>query len=108
LTPIATPSLLLEFEEVMKRREQREVTGLRLADVDQMLGVLAVAIEPVAVPLRWRPQLRDPEDELGLEAVVNGRADALVTDNVKDFRDIAPHFGIQIARPGDLLEQLRS
>jgi hypothetical protein len=41
------------------------------------------------VHLRWRPQLRDPDDELVLEAAVNGRADALVTDNVKDFRDVA-------------------
>jgi len=41
------------------------------------------------VHLRWRPQLRDPDDGLVLEAAVNGRADALVTDNVKDFRDVA-------------------
>jgi hypothetical protein len=40
---------------------------LSLADVDRVLGVLAVAIEPVAVHLRWRPQLRDPDDELVLE-----------------------------------------
>ncbi len=108
LTPLATPSLFLEYEEVLKRPEQREVSGLSLADVDRVLGVLAVATEPVAVHLRWRPQLRDPDDELVLEAAVNGRADALVTYNVKDFRDVAPRFGVRIARPVDLLEELRS
>jgi len=42
------------------------------------------------------------------EAVVNGRANALVTYNVRDFRDVAPRFGVRIARPVDLLEELRS
>src|SRR4051812_10417246 len=84
LTPLAAPSLFLEYEEVLKRPEQREVSGLSLADVDRVLGVLAVTVH-----LRWRPQLRDPDDELVLEVAVNGRADALVTDNVKDFRDVA-------------------
>jgi predicted nucleic acid-binding protein len=108
LTPLATPSLFLEYEEVLKRPEQREVSNLSLADVDRVLGVLAVAIELVAVHMRWRPQLKDPNDELVLEAAVNGRADALVTYNVGDFRDVAPHFGVRIARPVDLLEELRS
>src|SRR5215213_7932296 len=108
LTPLATSSLFLEYEEVLKRPEQREVSGLSLADVDRVLSVLAVAIEPVAVHLRWRPQLRDPDEELVLEAAVNGRADALVTYNVRDFRDVAPRFGIRVARPVDLLEELRS
>src|SRR4051794_25939631 len=107
LTPLATPSLFLEYEEVLKRPEQREVSKLSLADVDRVLGVLAVAIEPVAVHMRGRPQLKDPDDELVLEAAVNGRADALVTYNVRDL-DVAPRFGVRIARPVDLLEELRS
>ena len=41
---------------------------------------------------RWRPQLKDTEDELVLEAAVNGQADALVTHNVRDFLDAARLF----------------
>jgi predicted nucleic acid-binding protein len=37
LTPLATPSLFLEYEEVMKRPEQRELSNLSLADVDWVL-----------------------------------------------------------------------
>ena len=71
------------------------------------MGALAVAIEPVEVHLRWRPQLRDPDDELVFEAAINGRADALVTHNVRDFRDAAQRFGLRIARPSELLKELR-
>ena len=42
-------------------------------------------IEPVETHFMWRPQLRDPADELVLEAAVNGRAEALVTFNRRDF-----------------------
>ena len=93
---------------MLKRSEQRQVSGLSLADVDRVLGVLAVAIEPVEVHMRWRPQLRDPDDELVFEAAVNGRADALVTYNVRDFRDAARRFGVRIARPAELLKELMS
>lgn len=108
LIPLATPSLFLEYEEVLKRSEQRQVSGLSLAELDRVLGVLAVAIEPVEVHMAWRPQLRDPDDELVFEAAVNGRADALVTYNVRDFRDAARRFGVRIARPAELLEELTS
>lgn len=106
LIPLATPSLFLEYEEVLKRPEQRDASGLSLAEVDRVLNVLAIAIEPVEVHLRWRPQLRDADDELVLEAAINARADALVTYNVRDFQVAASRFGIRIARPAELLKEL--
>jgi predicted nucleic acid-binding protein len=42
-------------------------------------------IEPVKVHFEWRPQSRDPHDEMVIAAALNGRADALVTFTVKDF-----------------------
>src|SRR3954452_22943235 len=74
LTPLATPSLFLEYEEALKRPEQREVPGLSRADVARVRAGRAVATEPVAVHMRWRPHLKDPDDELALELVLNGRA----------------------------------
>lgn len=106
LTMLATPSLFLEYEDVLKRSEQREVTGLTLADVDELLVELAALIEPVDVHLLWRPQLRDADDEMVLEAAINGRADALVTYNIRDFSDAAPRFGVRLMRPADLLKEL--
>lgn len=92
---------------MLKRPEQRSVSGLILADIDRALAALAVAIEPVDVRFVWRPQLSDPNDEMVLEAAVNGRADALVTHNLGDFATAAPRFGLLVIPPGNLLERIR-
>lgn len=107
LVPLATPALFLEYEGVLKRPEQRAVSGLTLAQVDAALAALASAIEPVEVRFTWRPQLPDADDEMVLDAAVNGRADALLTYNVDDFARAAPRFGLTVVRPGELLERTR-
>jgi hypothetical protein len=52
---------------VLLRAEQRPATNMSEADVEGFLGALASAAEPVGISFRWRPQLRDPADELMLE-----------------------------------------
>ena len=107
LVLLATPALFLEYEEVLKRPEQREVSGLTLAQVDAALAALAGAVEPVEAHFAWRPQLADPDDKMVLDVAVNGRADALVTHNLADFAQAAPRFGLALLRPGELLERMK-
>lgn len=108
LVPLVTPALFLEYEAVLKRPEQRQVHGLDLDAIDRFLAALAAASEAVRISFQWRPQLRDANDEMVLETALNGRADALVTHNVKDFAAVAPRFGLRILRPGELLKEIRS
>jgi putative PIN family toxin of toxin-antitoxin system len=103
---LATPPLFLEYEDVLKRPEQLAVSNLSLTDVDTALDALAALIEPVEAHLSWRPQLSDPDDEMVLEAAINGRADALVTYNTVHFRTAAARFGVRLARPADILHEV--
>jgi putative PIN family toxin of toxin-antitoxin system len=103
---LATPALFLEYEEVLKRPEQRAIHHLNDRQIEGFLAALASAIEPVTVHIAWRPQLRDPSDEMVLEAAINGRADALVTFNVKDFISAAHRFGLSVLRPADVLDKV--
>ena len=106
---LATPALLFEYEEVLKRAEQRIAHGLSAEEIDLFLQALASACEPVDIRFQWRPQLSDADDqEIVLETAVNGRADALVTHNVRDFRSAAEKFGLRVLRPGELLAERRS
>jgi predicted nucleic acid-binding protein len=56
----------------------------------------------------WRPQLRDPGDELVLEAAVNGRANAIVTFNHRDFAEVPMRFSVEVLAPVDALRRIKS
>ena len=82
--------------------------GLDEAGVDRFLAALASACQPVEISFQWRPQLADADDEMVLEAAVNGHADAIITHNVKDFVLAVGRFGMRVLRPGELLQEMRS
>jgi len=97
----------LEYEDVLKRSEHRLAHGLAPEAIEEFLAKLAALIEPVEVHFQWRPQSRDPNDEMVLEAAINGRADALVTYNLADFAGPAERFRISVLRPGELLKKVK-
>ena len=106
--PLVATALFLEYEAVLRRPEQVEVHGLSAIALDRFFAEFAALSEPVDVHFVWRPQLSDMNDELVLEAAVNGRADALLTYNVKDFGDAAQRLGVRVISPGQLLVEMRS
>lgn len=107
LVPLVSTALFLEYEDVLQRPEQREVHGLDMSTVSKTLKELAALCEAVEPHFSWRPQLSDPGDEMVLEVALNGRADCIVTHNVRDFREAVPKFGIPVLTPGALLERIK-
>lgn len=99
----ASPALWLEYESVLKRDSIRDLHGFSVQRIDQFLSALAVWVHPVSLHYIWRPQLRDPGDEMVLEAAVNGQVSALVTHNVRDFSAAAPKFSLQVLTPAHLI-----
>ncbi len=104
VTMCCSPALFLEYEDVLTWAEQLAASGLQRADVDAILNELASLISPVTTHYQWRPQLRDPSDEMVLEAAVNAQALAIVTYNVKDFKP-AQRFGILVLNPEQTFQQ---
>ena len=98
--------LMLEYEAVLKRPEHLALGHRTLAMTDAFLDAFSLTIEPVHLHVLWRPQLRDPADEMVLETALNGRADALITLNVDDFSP-ASHFRLAIIPPGAFLRRLQ-
>ncbi len=97
---------MLEYEAVLTRTEHLEASGLSAAEVNLVLDALAAVGEPVRLPFHWRPILRDPNDDMVLEAAVNGGADGLVTFNERDFLPIRAEFNIRVFSPRDLVRKL--
>jgi len=105
VVPLVSTPLFLEYEDVLKRPEQLEAMAVAAAGIDDFLAAFASASEAVEIHYRWRPQVRDPGDEMVLETAINGRAAALVTFNLRDFAASGRNFGIPLMRPGDALKR---
>jgi putative PIN family toxin of toxin-antitoxin system len=101
-----SPALFLEYEDVLKRPSQLGIFELTISDVDDILADLATLLVPIDTHYQWRPQLRDPSDEMVLEAAVNASASAIITFNVRDFGP-AKSFGLDVLTPQQAFAQFR-
>jgi putative PIN family toxin of toxin-antitoxin system len=108
LEAVASIPMLFEYEAVWMLPEQRQATGMTVEEVGFFLDGLAALLLPVVPYFLWRPLLRDPDDEMVLDAAVNGRADAIVTFNVQDFLPEARQFQLAVWTPREALRRLRS
>jgi putative PIN family toxin of toxin-antitoxin system len=100
--------LMFEYEAVLSRPEHLAASGANAEDVSDVLDGLAAVGQHVKLAFRWRPALRDPNDDMVLETAVNGQADGIVTFNAQDFRPVAGRFGCRVMRPGEFLRLLAS
>ncbi len=106
-TLLLSVALVLEYESICKAPAQRVASGLEESEVGSIVSALCAVAEPVRSRFLWRPQLRDPADEMVLEAAINGNANALVTFNRRDFGDAAQRFGMELLSPQQVLQRMR-
>jgi predicted nucleic acid-binding protein len=97
---LVSTSLLIEYEAVMTRPAHLAASGLSEGDVGALLDAVAGIAQQVQLSFLWRPQLRDADDDMVLEAAANGGADAIVTFNIRDFEGPCSRFGIDVMKPG--------
>ena len=102
----ASVSLFMEYEAVCLRPPHGLAAGLTPQQVNLFVDALAHLVEPVEVHFLWRPQLRDPADELVLEAAVNASATALLTFNMRHFTIAAERFKLNVVQPGEFLRSI--
>lgn len=105
---LASVSLMVEYEAVCRLAEHRLAAGLSEDDVGTFLDAIAAMAVPVESHFLWRPQLRDPGDEFVLEASINGRADWIVTFNLRDYGPVPARFGIEVMRPSTALRRIKA
>jgi putative PIN family toxin of toxin-antitoxin system len=105
---LANVALALEYEATCRLPEHRLAAGLDLDQVGVFVDAVLAMAEPVETHFIWRPQLRDPADELVLEAAVNGRAAAIVTFNRRDFSVAPAGFGIDVLTPAEAIGRIRT
>jgi len=106
-TLLVSVPLAMEYEAVCSEAEHQLAAGVNEREVGIFLDAVLAMAEPVKAHFLWRPQLRDPGDEMVLETAVNGQAHELVTFNVRDFGDVPERFGIEVMIPSEAIRRVR-
>jgi putative PIN family toxin of toxin-antitoxin system len=102
----ASVALVLEYEAVVTRAEHLEAGGLTAVEALVVIDALAAAARPVEIHFRWRPQLRDVDDEMVLETAINAQDRTIVTFNKRDFAHVADRFDVALFTPAEYLRSL--
>jgi predicted nucleic acid-binding protein len=108
LTMVANVALAVEYEAICRLAEHCLAAGLKLDEADIFIDAVIAMAEPVETHFLWRPQLRDPADELVLDAAVNGQVAAIVTFNRRGFGVVPARFGIELLTPAQALQRIRT
>ncbi len=104
---VVSTSLVLEYEAVCLRPQHLATCGLNQTEVRAFIGTIVKMADKVTPYFMWRPQLRDPNDEMVLETAINGKANAIITFNTRDYGNAPQQFGVATLTPKQLLERIR-
>jgi putative PIN family toxin of toxin-antitoxin system len=104
LAAVCSVPLFLEYEAVVTRTEHVLASGGDEGEIINVLDALAKTVQPILIRFLWRPVLRDANDDMVLEAAINGQANVIVTFNVKDFLPQASGMGLMVKTPSEFLK----
>lgn len=101
-------NLFLEYEDVLGREELFRDCPLSAEQRACLFAALAHASEWRRIYFLWRPNLPDEGDNHVLELAVAGRANIIVTQNVRDFRCGELYFPhLRVLRPAEFVNEMR-
>ncbi len=101
--PAVSVPLVLEYEAAAKRLIRD--TRLTARDIEAVIDYICAQAVVSKIFYLWRPLLKDPKDDMVLEAAVAAGCTHIVTFNGKDFTG-AERFGIKVLTPQALLAEI--
>jgi len=105
--PVMGQALLLEYEDVLGREPVFRKCPLSVAERSELFEAFLSVCDWVHVYYLWRPNLRDEGGNHVFELAVASGAEAIVTNNVADFRSADLRFpDLRVLAPRDALRDL--
>ena len=104
VTPILSVALYEEYQDVLGRPPL--VNDFGDDQKQDFLDYFCKVSDLTDIYFLWRPFLKDPKDDLVLEAAVAGGTKIIITHNLKDFKGIEK-FGIEAITPGEFIKKER-
>ena len=108
VTLLASVALFVEYQATCGRAEHQQAAQLTMAETQSFLDAIAAISEEVETHFLWRGRLRDADDEMVLEAAINGQADIIVSFNRRDYGGVAAEFGIDVLLPRDVIRRIET
>jgi len=102
IIPVLTVSLYEEYSDVLRRSPLAEV--MTEEEIEGFLDFFCKRANLQDVFFLWRPLLKDPKDDMVLEAVVASQSKLIITHNIRDFKGIEK-FGREAMLPGKYLKK---
>lgn len=99
--------LVCEYRDVALRPQHITASGKTAEDAEAVIDALEPIATQVFVKTRHRPLSQDENDDMVLDVAINGCADVVVTNNVKDFAPAAERLGIRVLTPREFLIEIR-
>ncbi|GJQ57386.1 MAG: putative toxin-antitoxin system toxin component, PIN family [Candidatus Scalindua sp. AMX11] len=102
VNPVLTVSLYEEYSDILRRPPLSDVINER--EITGFLDFFCKRATFQEVFFLWRPFLKDPKDDLVLEAAVASQSRIIITHNIRDFKGIEK-FGIEAILPREYLKR---
>ena len=97
-------ALFLEYEDVSKRKQVRDICPLTGKEITELLGALYNICNWVPIYYLWRPNIPDEGDNFLIELALAGNATHIVTNNISDLKSAELKFpDLKIVTPVKLL-----
>ena len=97
--------LFSEYHEVLTRHENMKLFPLSLSEIETVLAMVAQNATYQEVYYRWRPNLKDENDNFIVELAIAGHAEGVVTFNKKDFLLTELKLDLFVKTPREFLKE---
>ncbi len=104
---LSTP-VVLEYDDVLRRKEILEKLNISSDQVEDVLDLLILLADKYSIYFRLRPNLLDENDNLFVECAFTSNSHYLITSNIKDFkRGELKSYPFKVITPGDFYYRWR-
>jgi len=95
--------LVLEYEAIAKKMIGE--IALKEKEIDDILDFVISKANHWQIYYLWRPQLKDPGDDMILELAVTANCEYIITYNLDDFKG-SDKFGVTAITPKEFLQKI--
>jgi putative PIN family toxin of toxin-antitoxin system len=107
--PLMGNALFAEYEDVLGRASLFKACRLNVKERSELLDIFLSYCQWVKIYYQWRPNLRDEGDNHLIELAVAGRAEYLVSSNLKDLQSGQLKFPqVQFLSPHSFLKKVQT